>query len=75
MTLEEALADSAGKGVFRLTLWPSSEGYIANLSTDGKGWRVECAADPVIALRKALGCIPGASGQLRQPEPTGSVFE
>lgn len=75
MTLEEAIADAARKGGVRLSVSPASTGYQANLSDDGKSFRVEMAADPVTALRKVLGCIPGASGRLRQPEPTGSVFE
>ena len=75
MTLEEAINDAAGKGRVNLSVWPASTGYQANFSDDGKSFRVEMAADPVTALRKVMGCIPGASGQLRQPEPTGSVFE
>lgn len=75
MTLEEAIDQAARQGGVRLSVMPASTGYQANLSDDGKSFRVEMAADPVTALRKVMGCIPGASGPVRQPEPTGSVFE
>lgn len=76
MTLEEAINDAARQGRIRLTVWPTSEGYQANLSDDGSSFRVEMAPDPVTALKKVLGILPGASGRLRAaPEPTGSVFE
>lgn len=76
MTLEEAITDAARKGRVRITVWPTSEGYQANLSDDGTSFRVEMAPDPVTALKKVLGLLPGASGQLRAaPETIGSVFE
>lgn len=75
MTLEEAIADAANSGRVNLSVWPASTGYQANLSDDGKSFRVEMAADPVTALKKVLGLLPGASGQMRETASTGSVFE
>ncbi len=50
MTLEEAITDAARQGRISLTLWPASSGYQANLSSDGKSWRVEMGPDPVTSL-------------------------
>jgi hypothetical protein len=69
MTLEEAITDAARKGRVRITVWPASEGYQANLSSDGDAWRVEMGPDPLTALKKALGLLPGASGPLRNSPP------
>lgn len=56
MTLEALLQEAATKGGLRgLTLWKTTDGYQANLSLDGKSWRVEHDADPATALRKVLG--------------------
>lgn len=69
MTLEEAITDAARKGRVRITVWPASEGYQANLSDDSEAWRVEMGPDPVTALKKVLGLLPGASGRLRASHP------
>lgn len=76
MTLDEALTARTGEQL-RITLFPASQGYQASVSDDGKGWRVEMAADPATALKKALGVLPGASGSLWQPptQSTGGIFE
>lgn len=69
MTLEEAINDAAKSGRVSLTVNPISTGYQANLSTDGNSWRVEMGPDPVTALKKVLGILPGASGRLRASHP------
>jgi hypothetical protein len=74
MTLEEAITDAARQGRIRLTVWPTSEGYQANLSDDGSSFRVEMAPDPVTALKKVLGLLPGASGLLRTTQSEEDVF-
>ena len=78
MTLEEAITEAARNRGFRMSVFPASEGYQANLSDDGVSFRCEMAPDPLTALKKVLGLLPGASGPLRQPatpKPEGSVFE
>lgn len=73
MTIDEALALRSNEGL-RLSVWPASSGYQANLSGDnGKSWRVEMADDPCAALKKVLGLLPGASGPLWR-SPAG-VFD
>lgn len=62
MTIEQALQEAANEGRLSLSVFPASEGYQANLSLDGKSWRVEMAADPAEAVKKALGLAPGAAG-------------
>lgn len=76
MTIEDVLRIRAGEGL-RMSIFPASQGYQASLSSDdGKSWRVEMATSPEIALMKALGMLPGASGQLwAPPAPKGSAFE
>jgi len=76
MTIDEALRARAGERI-SVTVFPASSGYQANISTDGKSWRVEMGTTAETALKKALGILPGASGPtLVAPEPTsGSVFE
>jgi len=73
MTLEEAINDAAKSGRVRLSVTPISTGYQANLSDDGSSFRVEMARDPVTALKKVLGIVPGASGPLRAT-PEEDVF-
>lgn len=75
MTLEEAITDAARNRGFRLSVFPASEGYQANLSDDGKSFRCEMAPDALTALEKVLGLRPGASGPVRQQPTIGSVFE
>lgn len=65
MTLEEAINDAAKSGRVSLTVYPISTGYQASLSDDGRSFRVEMASDPVTALKKVLGLLPGASGPMR----------
>ena len=65
MTLEEAINDATLSGRVSLTVYPISTGYQASLSIDGNSWRVEMGPDPVTALKKALGLLPGASGPMR----------
>jgi len=74
MTLAEAITDAARQGRIRLTVWPTSEGYQANLSDDGSSFRVEMGPDPVTALKKALGLLPGASGPMRGEPIEEDVF-
>lgn len=74
MTLEEAIARHAREGRLSLTVFPASTGYQANLSLDGKGWRVEMADDPVVALKKVLGVLPGAAGPALET-PSAGVFD
>ena len=74
MTLAEAITDAARQGRIRLTVWPTSEGYQANLSDDGSSFRVEMGPDPVTALKKALGLLPGASGPMRGEPIEEEVF-
>lgn len=75
MTIDEALDARRHEGL-RLSVWPASNGYQANLSGDnGKSWRVEMAADPCTAMKKALGLLPGASGPLWQPATPKGVFD
>lgn len=75
MTIEAALEQAAREGRLSLSIFATSSGYQANLSFDKKSWRVEMADDPATALKKVLGILPGASGQLRTaPEPKG-VFD
>lgn len=75
MTLEEAINDAARKGRLNLSVYAISEGYQANLSDDGKSFRVEMAPDAVSALKKVLGLLPGASGSMRAaPTPEEDVF-
>lgn len=77
MTIEDALTAAASEGRLSLSVFAASSGYQANLSIDGKSWRVEMAPDPATAIKKALGVLPGASGPLRNPAPAepGSIFE
>lgn len=78
MTIDEVLRARVGERL-RISVYPISSGYQASLSSDdGKSWRVEMADTPDTALKKALGILPGASGQLWAPAaaaPTGSAFE
>lgn len=75
MTIDEMLAARANERL-RVSVFPASTGYQASLSSDnGKSWRVEMAATPDVALKKALGILPGASGPLWAAPTTGSVFE
>jgi hypothetical protein len=54
--LDEALQKAAKRGLQALTLWKLQDGrWQANASDDRIGWRVEHDADPVQAVRKALG--------------------
>lgn len=75
MTIEEALHEAANSGRLSLSVFAVSEGYQANLSFDKKSWRVEMGADPVIALKKVLGLLPGAAGQQIQPQSTAGAFD
>lgn len=77
MTIEEALQEAANSGRLSLSIFAASEGYQANLSLDKKSWRVEMGADPVTALKKVLGILPGAAGPMLQPksEPTSGAFD
>lgn len=73
MTIDEALRLRAAERL-RVSVWPASTGYQANLSSDdGKSWRVEMADDPAVAIRKVLGLLPGASGPLWRP--VAGVFD
>jgi hypothetical protein len=77
MTIEEAINEAAENGRLSITLFPSSAGgYQANLSFDNrKSWRVEMSSNPADALKKVLGLIPGAAGEMRpEPENDGGVF-
>lgn len=77
MTIDEVLAARTNERL-RVSVFPASQGYQASVSVDGgKAWRVEMAASPDVALQKALGILPGASGPLWTPPTasTGSVFE
>lgn len=77
MTIDEVLAARAGERL-RVSVFPASQGYQASVSTDGgKAWRVEMAASPDVALQKALGILPGASGPLWTPPtaPLTGVFD
>jgi hypothetical protein len=78
VTIDDVLRARAGEKL-RVSVFPISSGYQASVSDDGKGWRVEMAATPDIALKKALGMLPGASGELWSPPAaapaTGSAFE
>ena len=74
MTLEEAITDAAKSGRVRLSVTPISTGYQANLSDDGVSFRVEMAPDPVTALKKVLGLLPGAAGPMRTAPPEEDVF-
>ena len=74
MTLEEAINDAAKSGRVSLTVYPISTGYQASLSTDGNSWRVEMGPDPLTALKKVLGILPGASGPMRINPPEEDVF-
>lgn len=74
MTLDDILTARAGEHL-RITLFPASRGYQANISPDGKSWRCEMAADPATALKKALGVLPGSAGSLFQPPQPGGIFE
>lgn len=65
MTIQEAIEQAAQEGRLRLSVFPASTGYQASLTTDGNSFRVEMAPDPVTALNKVLGLLPGASGPLR----------
>lgn len=70
MTLDQAITQAAREGRLSLTIFAASSGYQANLSTDNKkSWRVEMDPDPVTALKKVLGLLPGASGPLRVAAP------
>lgn len=77
MTLDQAIEQAAQEGRLHFSFMPASQGYQANLSVDGRSWRVEMGPDPVTALRKVFGIIPGAAGQLRQPTPatTSGAFD
>lgn len=70
MPLDAALA-SAAPALRGLTLWPCEKGWQANITRDGKSWRVAISADPVAALLEAL------TDQRQQPEPpsSNSVFD
>ncbi len=76
MNVEDAIREAAAQGRLSITLFPTSEGYQANLSTDNrKSWRVEMSPNPVDALKKVLGLIPGSAGEMRpQPESDGGAF-
>lgn len=72
MTLEQAIETAAAGNALRLSVYPASTGYQANLSADGKSFRVEMAPDAATALKKVLGLLPGASGPLLAvEEPDG----
>lgn len=78
MTIDDVLRARAGERI-SITLFPTSTGYQVSLSTDNrKSWRVEMADTPDTALKKALGILPGASGQLWAPAaaaPTSGAFD
>ena len=74
MTLAEAINDATLSGRVSLTVYPISTGYQASLSGDGNSWRVEMGPDPVTALKKALGLLPGASGPMRGEPIEEDVF-
>jgi hypothetical protein len=78
VTIDDVLRARAGERL-RLSVFPASTGYQASLSSDdGKSWRVEMADTPDTALKKALGILPGASGQLWTPAsaaPTSGAFD
>jgi len=66
-TIEEVLRSFAGQKI-RISVSSTSSGrYQASLSPDGVRWRVEMGATPDEALKKVLGIIPGAAGQLYEP--------
>lgn len=75
MTIEQAIQHATGQGTLSLSIFTASTGYQANLSVDGKSWRCEMAADPVTALKKVLGLLPGAAGQMIVEPETGGAFE
>ncbi|MGF7007179.1 hypothetical protein [Aminobacter sp. BE322] len=56
-SLDELIREAARRGDLRsLTLWTTEQGYQASVSATGVSvWRVEIHADPVEALRRALG--------------------
>ncbi len=59
MTLEELIARTPFQA---LTVWKVARGYQANVSEDGKSWHVNIDADPIVALKRALGEPPPAPG-------------
>lgn len=70
MTLEALIQKAIAEGRCRgLTLWPCSAGFQANFKTASGGWECHVNADPIAALRAALGEAPAAAAS------TGSVFD
>lgn len=72
MNITDAISRAALGGPLRLTVFPVSDGYQANMSVDGKSWRVEMAPDPVTAMNKVLGLAPGAAGPML---PSAGAFD
>lgn len=77
MSIEDVIKEMARKGRFSLPLLATSnKTFQANLSVDGnKSWRVEIDEDPVKAIKKVLGLIPGAAGRMRVSKENSSIFD
>jgi hypothetical protein len=59
VTLDDMIREAVASGGLRsLTLWTVPGGFQANASPDGKSWHCVTAADPVEAIRRALGAAP-----------------
>lgn len=74
MTLDDAIVQIAGDKRISLTLFPASTGYQANISFDGKSWRVETGQEPLTALRKVLGLEPDSAEPPHDQKQSLGVF-
>jgi hypothetical protein len=55
MTLEALISEAAARGLKAINLWPVHDGWQGNVSYDRVSWKVGIDADPIVALRMALG--------------------
>lgn len=73
MTIDEALQEAGKSGLRALTLWKTQDGWQANTSRDGQSWRCETHADPVVAVKAALG-VKAVSEMTNDNPILGDIF-
>lgn len=61
MTLDALIDAAAARGCKAFTLWPSPEGWQANVRNKDDGWSCASAATPADALRLALRAEPAVA--------------
>ena len=73
MTLDELIRQAFREGATGVTLWPTPGGFQGNVRVDD-GWQCTAAADPVDALRAALGALR-VSAKPTDTIDSGSIFD